>query len=497
MFMDSFRRGWFRSLGPDERPALVAHWKRLSPDSLRRRFLRPMRDEDLETHAARALAPGAETIGWFHDGVLRAVTDIYLDRGVAEAAFSVEAAYRGRGIGRRLLDHALRRARNRHCRTLLVMTTRDNMPMVRLALSAGARLEHDGTDVVGHFDLGKADPASHFADAAEEEAGWLSECRRGSAGWPRPGCPDASGRGRDDPSARRRGRRRRHPPRHRLRIGGGGGPLSRPARRRAAVPALCGQDAAMSGPAPLADQGVLIFGGSSGIGRAVSAAFRAEGADVALVGRHAGRGAAVAAELDARFLSADCGVPEQIETAVADAEAHLGRIDTAVISLGGNRLPELLHRQSLATVAATVAEDLTPTLLAARAVLPGMRAAGGGTVLAIASDAAKVATPGEAVIGANMAAIVQFIRGIAVEGRRDGIRANAITPSLVEGTPLTERLMAEGSFSAKLFAKARPLAGLGPTGPEDLAALAVFLAGPAAAKITGQAISVNGGISAA
>jgi len=175
MFMDSFSRGWFRSLSPDERPALVAHWQRLSPDSLRRRFLRPMRDEDLETHAARALAPGAETIGWFRDGVLRAVTDIYLDRGMAEAAFSVEAEYRGQGIGRRLLEHALRRARNRHCRALLVMTTRDNMPMVRLALSAGARLEHDGTDVVGHFDLARADPASHFADAAEEEAGWLSE----------------------------------------------------------------------------------------------------------------------------------------------------------------------------------------------------------------------------------------------------------------------------------------------------------------------------------
>jgi NAD(P)-dependent dehydrogenase (short-subunit alcohol dehydrogenase family) len=56
--------------------------------------------------------------------------------------------------------------------------------------------------------------------------------------------------------------------------------------------------------------------------------------------------------------------------------------------------------------------------------------------------------------------------------------------------------MAEGSFPAKLFAKARPLAHLGPTEPEDLAALALFLASPAAGRITGQAISVNGGISA-
>ena len=175
MFMDDFRQGWFRSLTPDERPELVAHWQRLSPDSLRRRFLRPMREEDLDTHARAALGPGAEAIGWYRQGVLRAVTDIYLSRGVAEAAFSVEAAYRGQGIGRRLLDHALRRARNRGCHTLLIMTTRDNMPMVRLALSAGARLDYDGTEVTGVFDLAPASVTSHLADMGEEEAGILSE----------------------------------------------------------------------------------------------------------------------------------------------------------------------------------------------------------------------------------------------------------------------------------------------------------------------------------
>ena len=63
--------------------------------------------------------------------------------------------------------------------------------------------------------------------------------------------------------------------------------------------------------------------------------------------------------------------------------------------------------------------------------------------------------------------------------------------------PLTDRLMEEGRFSARLFAKARPRADLGATHPEDLAALALFLASPEAALITGQAISVNGGISAA
>ena len=57
--------------------------------------------------------------------------------------------------------------------------------------------------------------------------------------------------------------------------------------------------------------------------------------------------------------------------------------------------------------------------------------------------------------------------------------------------------MEEGTFAAKLCAKARPLAGLGATWPEDVAALAVFLASPSAARITGQAVSLNGGLSAA
>ncbi|GMG81126.1 SDR family NAD(P)-dependent oxidoreductase [Paralimibaculum aggregatum] len=252
-------------------------------------------------------------------------------------------------------------------------------------------------------------------------------------------------------------------------------------------------------PRPLREQGVAIFGGSSGIGLAAARAFVAEGARVALIARNPERGAAAAASLGpaAHFVAADCAVPAEVARAVAGAHAALGRIDTALVSTGTTHLPELLFRQSLEDVAETLRLDLAPALLAARGVLEPMMADGGGTILMVASDAGKLATPGESVIGAGMAAIIQFARTLALEAKRNGVRANVLTPSLVEGTPLTDRLMEEGRFSAKLFAKARPKADLGPTYPEDLAALAVFLASPAAARITGQAISVNGGISAA
>jgi len=250
---------------------------------------------------------------------------------------------------------------------------------------------------------------------------------------------------------------------------------------------------------PLTDQAVLVLGGSSGIGLAIAKAFTAAGARVTIVGRDPARGEAARATLGpgAAFIAADCADPAAVEAMVSDTAERMGGIDSLICSLGGTRLPELLHRQSLEDIRLSLTHDIAPVLYGCRAVLPVISAAGGGAIVTIASDAGKIATPGEAVIGAGMAAIMQFTRGLAIEAKRNGIRANTITPSLVEGTPLTDRLMAEGTFSAKLFAKARPLAHLGPTYPEDLAGLAVFLASPAAAKITGQAISVNGGISAA
>jgi NAD(P)-dependent dehydrogenase (short-subunit alcohol dehydrogenase family) len=137
-----------------------------------------------------------------------------------------------------------------------------------------------------------------------------------------------------------------------------------------------------------------------------------------------------------------------------------------------------------------------PSMHMAGAVLPGMRTRHSGVIVNVASDAAKTATPGEAVIGAAKAAIVMFTRTIAIEEKRYGIRANALTPSLVSGTASTERITADG-FSGKLFARAAQQAQLGVPTADDIAALAVFLCSPAAARLTGQAISVNGGISAA
>ena len=260
-------------------------------------------------------------------------------------------------------------------------------------------------------------------------------------------------------------------------------------------------------PSPLVrdypDAAVVIAGGTSGVGLASALGFAAAGVRrLALLARTPERGEAAAAEVRRRFpdtqavfIAADARDVDQVEDSVSRAHASLGGIDVLVNSTTGTYRPELLHRTRSEDVAGILSAQALPPMHLTRAVLPVMRAQGGGSIVNIASDAAKVPTPGEAVLGAAMAAIVMFSRVAAVEARRDGIRVNAVTPSLIAGTPTAEHVLRDG-FSKKLFEKATAQAYLGVAEPDDLAALIVFLGGPASAKLTGQVISVNGGISA-
>jgi NAD(P)-dependent dehydrogenase (short-subunit alcohol dehydrogenase family) len=248
---------------------------------------------------------------------------------------------------------------------------------------------------------------------------------------------------------------------------------------------------------------VVISGGSSGVGLASALAFTSAGVRrVALLARDLTRGQAAAARVRehcpaarAVFIQCDGTDAAQAEAALTAADAELGGIDVLVNSTASAYRPELLHRTPLGDIAAVLDAMVLPPLHFTRAALPLLREQGGGSIVNVASDAAKVPTPGEAVIGASMAAIVMFTRVAAIEGKRDGIRVNAVTPSLIAGTPTTANVLKDG-FSKKLFERAAAQAHLGVAEPEDLAALIVFLGGPQAAKLTGQAISVNGGISA-
>jgi NAD(P)-dependent dehydrogenase (short-subunit alcohol dehydrogenase family) len=253
----------------------------------------------------------------------------------------------------------------------------------------------------------------------------------------------------------------------------------------------------------LQDCGVAVFGGTAGSGLATAIAFARHGSRVVILGRNPERGeSARAACLEAvpgaevRFVAADTSVAGETVRAVDEAVARLGSLEVAVCATSPSRPPRLLHEVPIEELRFRIDEVALPQIHPVRAVLPGMRAQGGGSIVVVASDAARVPTPGESAIGAGMAAIIMFCKTAAVEAKRDGIRINVITPSLITGT-LGEQMVYSEPFSAKLFEKAKAAAHLGVAEPTDIAELAVFLAGPGARRITGQVISPNGGISIA
>lgn len=247
----------------------------------------------------------------------------------------------------------------------------------------------------------------------------------------------------------------------------------------------------------LAGKRALVVGGSAGIGLATARRFQAEGALVMIAGRNPARGAAALASLGpgARFHAADAGDAVQVTGLIEACLAALGGIDILMSCAGGDPQPRLLAEIPVDTLIGDITDALAPVILPVRAVLPVMTAQGGGSVICVASDAGKLATPGEVAIGAAMAAIIQFSRATAFEAKRQMIRVNCLTPSIVEGTPLHDRLMAD-KFAGQLFGKAKTRAHLGVVTPGDLAAMATFLASDEAARVTGQTISVTGGISA-
>lgn len=261
-------------------------------------------------------------------------------------------------------------------------------------------------------------------------------------------------------------------------------------------------------PTPLvrsyADSAVLIAGGTSGVGLATARAFADAGVRrIALLGRDSGRGAAARQQVaehcpDAQveFLACDAGVLAQVEDTVNRAHELLGGLDVLVSSTTAAYRPDLLHRTDPADLEAILVGQALPPMLLTRIVLPYLQEQGGGSIINIASDAAKVPTPGEAALGGAMAAIVMFTKVAALEAKRNGIRVNVLTPSLIAGTTTAANVLSDG-FSKRLFEKAATQAHLGVAEPEDLAAMAVFLGGPAAARVTGQTISVNGGVSVA
>jgi 2-hydroxycyclohexanecarboxyl-CoA dehydrogenase len=270
------------------------------------------------------------------------------------------------------------------------------------------------------------------------------------------------------------------------------------------MPEAVKQAAVQRKPLPLKECSVLITGGTSGVGLETAMQFGEAGVPrIAINGRDRARGEAARLKVLARapaakvlFVAGDCNTVQGASSVCGAAREAFGSVDVLVNSTVGPNGPKLLHLIALEEMQGILVDQMMAPLLTSRAVLPWMTERGGGAIINIASDAGKLTTPGESVIGAAMAGIMMFSRTMAIEAKRHGIRVNVLTPSIIEGTANYAKVMND-EFSGKLFGKAIKMAQLGVVNAADMAALIVFLASPQAAKISGQAISCNGGISAA
>lgn len=242
----------------------------------------------------------------------------------------------------------------------------------------------------------------------------------------------------------------------------------------------------------------LVAGGGGGIGGAICRALARDGCRVAvadLAGESARQvadslgGVAVGVDLDVRD-------PASVGAAVATTEGELGPVDVLVNCVGWDELRPFLESDE-AFVQKVLDINLTGPIRLTRAVLGGMVERKWGRVVNIASDAGRVGSSLESVYSGAKGGLIAFTKTIAREVARSGVTANAVCPGPTD-TPMLAGILEAGADAERVITamtKAVPMRRLG--NPDDVAPAVAFLASEAAGYITGQTLSVSGGLTMA
>jgi 2-hydroxycyclohexanecarboxyl-CoA dehydrogenase len=245
----------------------------------------------------------------------------------------------------------------------------------------------------------------------------------------------------------------------------------------------------------------LVTGGASGIGRAIAHALASDGCAVAVADLSEPGCAEVVAEIEAggsRALAAPLDVTDASATdaALDGARSALGPIDVLVNCAGWDEFKAFLDTDE-AFWRRVIAINYEGALRTTHALLGGMIERGYGRVVNIASDAARVGSAQEAVYAGAKAGVVAFTKTIAREAARHGVTANVVCPGPTE-TPLLDAMTEQAPDSERLVSaltRAVPMRRLGT--PAEVAAAVAFLASEQAGYITGQTLSVSGGLTMA
>ncbi|RAI01516.1 2-deoxy-D-gluconate 3-dehydrogenase [Acuticoccus sediminis] len=241
----------------------------------------------------------------------------------------------------------------------------------------------------------------------------------------------------------------------------------------------------------------IVTGGSAGIGLGMARGLAGKGAAVAIVGRDGAKAEAAARTLrdsggQAIALSADVASEADCARIVAEAAEALGGVDILVNNAGTNvRKPP--EDYTLDEWKSLIDTNLTSAFVLSQAVFPYMKEGGGGRIINIGSMTSLFGAPFAAPYSATKGGILQLTKALAAAWAKHGICVNAVLPGWID-TTLTEQLRKDVPHINDAVLARTPAARWGR--PDDFEGIAVFLASPASAFVTGAAIPVDGGYSA-
>ena len=253
----------------------------------------------------------------------------------------------------------------------------------------------------------------------------------------------------------------------------------------------------MSDVYSLNGKNAVVSGAGSGIGRAIALAFAAAGANVACLDLDGDAAAATAAEAakSGRAIAVACDVSREddVTTAAEKVLSEFNAVHILVSGAAGHDPTATVLELTLAQWNAVFGVNVAGAFLLSRAFLPSMIAAGGGSIILIASQHGSVAAPGRAVYCASKGALIQLAKTMAADHAAQNVRVNTLSPGATETERLVKRF---GDMEA-----ARRISGpkhlLGRLGqPDEIAAAAVFLASDASSFMTGADLLVDGGYNA-
>jgi len=231
----------------------------------------------------------------------------------------------------------------------------------------------------------------------------------------------------------------------------------------------------------------LVTGGSNGIGAAIAARLAGEGANVLI----ADRTPPAATSDSIRFIETDATQAAAVAAAVAAAQDHWGRLDLLFNNAGMGAYGETPD-MSEDLWDQVFAINIRAIFLFCRAAIPVMREQGGGAIVNIASISGLLGDFGMGAYNASKGAVVNFTRSLALECASHGIRVNALCPGLVDTA-----MSAGGLERAEDRAHWMDRIPMGrPARPEEMAAVAAFLASDDASYMTGSIVAADGGITA-